>query len=129
MTFSLWLRLYPASVLGILLLTELSFPFGPLRDWFQSGPYVAKGSEGWAVVDGDEIRPASSRGAARGHLGFVNLARSFVGELISCSWCTGAWVALFFTAVFVPGWDRLAWWPALWLASSATVVVLDRIAE
>lgn len=132
MTLSLWFRIYGASVIGIMLLVRLGFPFGPLRQWLQSGPYVAKGAAGWAVVDGpDQVRQMSSRWVARGQVGPLNLLRSWLGDLCSCYWCTGGWVALFAVLAFVPGsvWDRLTWWGALWAAASFTVAVVVRLED
>lgn len=132
MTLSLWLRIYGASVIGIMLLVRLGFPFGPLRQWLQSGPYVAKGAAGWAVVDGpDQVRQMSSRWVARGQVGPLNLLRSWLGDLCSCYWCAGAWVTLVFTLAFVLGstWDRLTWWGPCWLAASFTCAVIARIED
>lgn len=132
MTLSLWLRIYGASVIGIMLLVRLWFPFGPLRQWLQSGPYVAKGAAGWAVVDGpDQVRQMSSRWVARGQVGPLNLLRSWLGDLVSCYWCAGAWVTLVSTLAFALGttWDRLTWWGPCWLAASFTCAVIARIED
>lgn len=131
MTASLGLRLYAATTIGVLLLVRLSWPFGSLRSWFQSGPYVAHGDAGWAVVDGPTVTPCESVWQARAKVGPLNLLRSWVGELLACPYCCAAWIALFFASAFLPGtaWERLQFWPVLWLSASATVVVLDRVAE
>lgn len=138
MTLSLWLRIYGASVIGIMLLVRLGFPFGPLRQWLQSGPYVAKGAAGWAVVTpraagplAEHVEPADGKWSARVKLGPLNLLRSWLGDLCSCYWCTGGWVALFAVLAFVPGsvWDRLTWWGALWAAASFTVAVVVRLED
>ncbi len=132
MTLSLWLRIYGASVIGIMLLVRLGFPFGPLRQWLQSGPYVAKGAAGWAVVTvhgmgyPDEVDPCDSKWDARAKVGPLNLLRSWLGEMLDCPYCSGAYVAAFFVAVSGAGW---VWWPALWAASACTVVIMDRVAE
>ena len=133
MTLSLWLRIYGASVIGIMLLVRLGFPLGPLRQWLQSGPYVGIGEESgtYAVVDGGRPIAAPSKWAARVKLGPINLLRSWLGDLCSCYWCTGGWVALFAVLAFVPGsvWDRLTWWGALWAAASFTVAVVVRLED
>ena len=133
MTLSLCLRIYGASVIGIMLLVRLGFPFGPLRQWLQSGPYVGIGQESgtYAVVDGGRPIAAPSKWAARVKLGPLNLLRSWLGDLCSCYWCTGGWVALLAALAFVPGsaWDRLTWWGALWAAASFTVAVVVRLED
>lgn len=129
MTLSLWLRIYGASVIGIMLLVRLGFPFGPLRQWSQSGPYPAKGadSDAWAVVTPhDGVKMALSKWDARWRVGPLNLLRSWLGEMLDCPYCSGAYVAAFFVAVSGAGW---VWWPALWAASACTVVIMDRVAE
>lgn len=130
MTLSLWLRIYGASVIGIMLLVRLGFPFGPLRQWLRSGPYVAvsESGKGWASVHagGAQVRPALTKWQARWHVGPANLLRSWLGEMLDCPYCTGAYVAAFFVAVSGVGW---VWWPALWAASACTVVIMDRVAE
>ena len=128
MTLSLWLRIYGASVIGIMLLVRLGFPFGPLRQWLQSGPYVGIGEESgtYAVVDGGRPIAAPSKWAARVKLGPLNLLRSWLGEMLDCPYCSGAYVAAFFVAVSGVGW---VWCPALWAASACTVVIMDRVAE
>ena len=126
MTLSLWFRIYGASVIGIMLLVRLGFPLGPLRQWLQSGPYVAKGAGKWAVVNGDEVTQADGKWSARVKLGPLDLLRSWLGEALDCPYCSGAYVAAFFVAVSGAGW---AWWPALWSASACTVVIMGRVAE
>ena len=126
MTLSLWFRIYGASVIGIMLLVRLGFPLGPLRQWLQSGPYVAKGAGKWAVVNGDEVTQADGKWSARVKLGPLNLLRSWLGEMLDCPYCSGAYVAAFFVAVSGAGW---VWCPALWAASACTVVIMDRVAE
>jgi hypothetical protein len=133
MTLSLWFRIYGASVIGVMLLVRLGFPFGPLRQWLQSGPYVAKGAAGWAIVTpravgplAEHVEPAVGKWSARVKLGPLNLLRSWLGEMVDCPYCSGAYVAAFFLAVSGAGW---VWWPALWAASACTVVIMDRVAE
>lgn len=133
MTLSLWLRIYGASVIGIMLLVRLGFPLGPLRQWLQSGPYVGIGEESgtYAVVDGGRPIAAPSKWAARVKLGPINLLRSWLGDLVSCYWCAGAWVTLVFTLAFALGttWDRLTWWGPCWLSASFTCAVIARIED
>lgn len=129
MTLSLWLRIYGASVIGIMLLVRLGFPLGPLRQWLQSGPYVAKGAMGWAYTltgEAADLAMARSKWDARGKVGPLNLLRSWAGDALDCPYCSGAYVAAFFIAVSGAGW---VWWPALWAASACTVVIMDRVAE
>lgn len=128
MTLSLWFRIYGASVIGIMLLVRLGFPFGPLRQWLQSGPYVAKSEngKGWAVVAGPAVVPMDSKWQARWNVGPANLLRGWLGDAAECPYCSGAYVTAFFVAVSGAGW---VWWPALWAASACTVVIMDRVAE
>jgi hypothetical protein len=137
MTPSLFAQLYSASAIGIMLLVRLEFPFSGMRQWLQQGRYVAYSEAlGWAVVTppgtgSEDVEPVGSKWQARVAVGPFGLARSWIGAALECGWCSGAWVSLFFACVFVDGnaWDRLVWWPVLWLASAATTVVLDKVAE
>ena len=92
---------------------------------------MAKGAGKWAVVNGDEVTQADGKWSARVKLGPLNLLRSWLGDLVSCYWCAGAWVTLVFTLAFVLGstWDRLTWWGPCWLAASFTCAVIARIED
>ena len=137
MTLRLFLQLWPACVIATLLLVDLSFPAAPLRTWLAKGTHVAtlptQPDGPWFVVDEDEpeAEPYPTYREAVKELTWPQRFRAWVSELVSCYWCTSAWVALVGTAVFTEGdvWFRLSWVPAVWLASAGTAVVLNAVSE
>jgi uncharacterized protein DUF1360 len=134
MTLDLFLRIYAASAILILLMVDLAFPLGPVRRWLNAGPHVGAASEQgpWFVVGGPhEGGPYDSPQKAAVQLTTAQRVRAWGGELTSCPWCFGGWATLVASLAFIDaGWMvRLSWWPLVWLAASSTVVVLDAIAE
>jgi sterol desaturase/sphingolipid hydroxylase (fatty acid hydroxylase superfamily) len=139
MTASLFLRLYPATVLAVLLVTELAVPFGPVRRWLSRAPHLAVNTDGleeqWAVVAPNHVPisgPYPTRKEAALHLRWKDRVKSDVHDLVTCAWCAGFWLAAGVVGGYAlwAGDGGLLWWqPAVWAASSATVVILDAIAE
>lgn len=135
MTPALFATLSATTALAILLVTDLSVPFGPVRRWLQRGPHVETVDEvdgPWFVVrDGARDAGHVSPSAAAAHLSAGERMRAWGGELVSCPWCSGAWVAaaVLLVASIHYGANLLWYWPAVWFTSSAAVVVVHRLAD
>jgi hypothetical protein len=138
MTLGLFLRLWPSVTILILLAVDLAFPLGPVRRWLEQGDHVAvpplRETEGpWVVIrDGepDGQQYDSPQAAARA-LSWPARIRAWAADMWQCPWCIGGWIALAGVAACLPGstWDRIQWWPCVWLAASGTAVVLKAIAD
>lgn len=141
MTPELFLTLAASCAIAILLVVELRVPVAPIRRWAQTGPQVvSERDEGpWVVrrLDPDtrqwhrdpEAHPSPSAAAA--HLTAAERFRAWLGELMECPYCTGAWLtaAALGVAAVDRGADVLVYWPALWFTSAVLVVTARRIGE
>lgn len=135
MTLSLFLRMYPAVTIAILLIVELSWPWDPIRRWLNRSPQLWVNDDGtlWQIrQSGRVLGEWPTRREATAHLRHRDRFRSWANDWQSCPWCCGAWLAaglLAIVAAVDSDADLMLWWPALWVASSGTAVVLDAIAE
>lgn len=139
MTFSAFLRLYGAVTIATMLVTWLQWPFAPIRRWLNRAAEINTDPAGraWVVTrEGQTITRQPHRTAAEAwaaaNVGRSERARGWVRDLTSCPFCFAAHAAFW----LLLGWgatvgtlDGLFWWPLLWLASSATVVAVQRVAE
>jgi hypothetical protein len=127
------LEIYAGVTIAILLVTELDWPFDPVRRWLARTPRVQVNGDGtaWAIIWQDKLTPYPSRKAALGSLTYPQRVKGWLNDLTTCPWCLGGWVSLAACTGFVegPAWDRLQVWPLVWLAAAATCVVLDRVAD
>lgn len=123
--------------IAILLLVELSVPFGGIRRWLLSGPHVETDDPvygPWWVVDGDGARDGEAHATpqrAAAQLTAGQRVRAWGGEWISCPYCTGAWAAAAILGLLAVdrGTDVLWYWPAVWAAASMLVVTVRAIGE
>lgn len=135
MTASLWLRMWPAVTIAILLCTELSWPFDVVRRWLQRSPQLWVNDDGtlWQIrQSGRVLGEYGSRKEAASHLKESDRVKGWLQDLTSCPWCIGAHLAyglLGLVAIANGDWGLMLWWPALWVSASGTAVVLDAIAE
>ena len=58
--------------------------------------------------------------------GWMTLKPHIIGELISCMWCTGFWVAVIGVVVWSQ-WPGVAWWVALPFALSAVTGIIQEV--
>jgi hypothetical protein len=136
MTGNLFLRMWPAVTIAILLVTELSFPFDPVRRWLARAPHLETNETGteWRIAnhDGSLAHPNTfpSRKAAAAHLRESDRVKAWLSDLTSCPFCIGAWLAagmVGLVALLRSDADLLLWWPAVWTASAVTAFLVAKV--
>lgn len=137
MTASTFLISWASTTLAILLVVTLQFPWGPVRRWLARAPELITDPCGreWVVRREGQVTPPQSSKAKALEAGEVTRAdrvKAWGRDLNECPWCCGAWLALAAAAAAALEAGEvglLLWWPVLWFTSSASVVVIDAIAD
>lgn len=136
MTAETFLILWASTALGVLLVVQLSFPWAPVRRWLARAPELItdEGGREWIVRREGTVtapQPSKAKALALGEVTRAERVKAWARDWNECPWCCGAWVALAGVAVASLGTGDLLlwWWPVVWLSSSASVVILDAIAE